>query len=230
MPFVGAPACLPAIGFCDQREQIPIAPRVCCASSTRGGRHAGWRRKRASTTERPLPPHAGVGGSPRTTRSGLVATKRVICCAPLRVWAGAHEQASTSERVIFCRLLRVWAGSHEQASVSERVTFCRIYGSGVVMPFVGAPACLPAIGFCDQREQIPIASRVSCNSRTRGGRHAVAGRKRASTTERPLLRYFGKRTRRAGTPQPWRRKRRGGNRAAKRVRGVARHRRPRPRR
>jgi hypothetical protein len=104
------------------------------------------------------------------------------------------------------------------------------YGSEVVMPFVGAPACLPAIGFCDQREQIPIASRVCCTSSTRGGRHAIAGRKRASTTERPLLRYFGKRTRRAGTPQPWRRKRRGGNRAAKRVRGVARHRRPRPRR
>ena len=47
---------------------------------------------------------AGVGGSPRTTRSGLVATKRVICCASLRVWAVAHEQASISERVIFLLL------------------------------------------------------------------------------------------------------------------------------
>lgn len=104
------------------------------------------------------------------------------------------------------------------------------YGSEVVMPFVVAPACLPATGICDQREHIPIASRVCCASSTRGGRHAVAGRKRASTTKRPLPRYFGKRTRRAGTPQPWRRKRRGCNRAAKRVRGEARHRRPRPRR
>lgn len=58
------------------------------------------------------------------------------------------------------------------------------------MPFVVSPSCLQAIGFCDQREQIPIASRVCCFSSTRGGRHAVAGRKRASTTERPLLRIF----------------------------------------
>ena len=148
----------------------------------------------------------------------------------MRVWAGAHEQASISERVTLCRLLRVWAGAHEQVSVSERVTFCRIYGSGVVMPFVGAPACLQGRVICEPREHITRPPRVCCASSTRGGRHAVAGRKRASTTERPLQRYFGKRTRRAGTPRPWRRKRRGGNRAAKRVRGVARHRRPRPRR
>ena len=126
MPFAVAPACLPAIGICDQREHITIASRVCCSSSTRGGRRAVAGRKRASTTERPLPPHAGVGGSPRTsehqrardflsppsgvggsprtTRSGLVATKRVICGAPLRVWAEAHEQASISERVMFLLL------------------------------------------------------------------------------------------------------------------------------
>ena len=103
-------------------------------------------------------------------------------------------------------------------------------GSGVVMPFVGAPACLQGRVICEPCEHITRPPRVSCASRTQGCRHAVAGRKRASTTERPLLRIFGKRTRRAGTPQPWRRKRRGGNRAAKRVRGVARHRRPRPRR
>ena len=67
MPFAVAPACLPAIGICDQREHITIASRVCCSSSTRGGRRAVAGRKRASTTERPLPPHAGVGGSPRTS-------------------------------------------------------------------------------------------------------------------------------------------------------------------
>ena len=60
------------------------------------------------------------------------------------------------------------------------------YGSGVVMPFVGAPACLQGRVICEPCEHITRPSRVSCASRTRGGRHAVAGRKRASTTERPL--------------------------------------------
>ena len=54
-------------------------------------------------------------------------SERVTFCRLLRVWAGAHEQASTSERVIFCRLLRVWAGAHEQASTSERVIFLLLW-------------------------------------------------------------------------------------------------------
>ena len=104
------------------------------------------------------------------------------------------------------------------------------YGSGVVMPFVVAPACLQGRVICEPCEHITRPPRVCCASSTRGGRHAVAGRKRAITTERPLPRYFGKRTRRGATRHPRRRKRRGGNRAAKEGRGEARHCRPRPRR
>ena len=100
------------------------------------------------------------------------------------------------------------------------------YGSGVVMPFVGAPACLQGRVICEPCEHITRPSRVSCASRTRGGRHAVAGRKRASTTERPLPRIFLLRFFLAMTnycpprPEPGRAVGTGGLRAGRGTRGA----------